>query len=135
MLKPNPEKAKMKVNKVAAIIKSKRFEKVAARGKTSRGKYILVMRFMLLVKLLVANLIEPTKKAHGTDFTDTEATEAKSMGLPENIEKAVFTRIPAETTNTGINMAHIKPMIDCLYFIFISRHVSIKSRWRYVIIS
>ena len=120
--------ASMITSTVEAITKSKRLDKTAETGHSCRGKYILVIRFALLVRLPVANLIDPTKNTHGSDFTATDDISARFNGLPESMENAFLTTIPAATIIIGMKMAQKKPIIACLYLIFISRHVNVKRR-------
>jgi hypothetical protein len=106
----------------AATIKSKRLAKIAEIGNISRGKNIFVTKLQLLVRLLVQDLIELIKSDHGKDLTIIDVRSELSMLFPETNEKASFMSNPAATITIGIRRAHIKPMTDCLYLIFISRH-------------
>ena len=80
------------------------------------------------MRLPAEKRIDPTKNAHGIALTDTDASWDNSIGFPENIEIAFLTKIPAPTIIIGMKIAHINPIMDCLYLIFISRHTSIESK-------
>jgi hypothetical protein len=125
MLASIPAMNKMMIRRAEATTKSKKFAITAARGNTSLGKYTLVTKSILWMRLFVAKRIDATKNAHGTDFTETEVNCAKSTGFPDTIEKAFLTRIPAATIIIGMKMAQRNPITDCLYLIFISLQVSI----------
>lgn len=134
-LMPTLAKTRTIAKVTVAIKKSKRQANVEAKGKTSRGKYILVTNSLLPTRLCTANLIALIKKVQGKTLTDTETTPLKSKGFPETREIAVLIKMPAATAMIGIKSAHKKPITDCLYLTLISRRVSINNRSRYFKIS
>src|SRR5215475_13094188 len=93
------------------------------------------MRFTFDIRLTVAKRMLATKKAQGTAFTETAVMSFVVMGCPDSFENAYRTNIPADTISIGMNIAHMKPIIDCLYLITMSRRVSIYNRSRYFLIS
>jgi hypothetical protein len=132
-LNPVPATANTIAKTNEAIKKSKSCESIDAIGSMVLGKNILVTRFLFEMRLCVENLIDETNKDHGIALTETDATSAIVNGLPDSLEKVNLTNIPAVTIRIGIKMAHKKPIIVCLYFMRISRQVSIYNKSRYLI--
>jgi hypothetical protein len=93
------------------------------------------MRFAFDMRLTVAKRMLATKKAQGTAFTETAVISFIISGSPDSFENAYRTSIPADTISMGMNIAHMKPIIDCLYLSTMSRRVSIYNRSRYFLIS
>ena len=55
----------MKTNRMPATKKSRRQDKIEAIGNISRGKYTLVMRLLLLIRLGIAKVREDAKNDQG----------------------------------------------------------------------
>lgn len=123
------------IKTVIAIKKSKAQANIDANGKTSRGKYILVINSLFPTRLFTENFTELTKKVHGRTLIEIEIIPINSNGLLDMDEIAAFTRTPDKTATIGMNIAHKKPMAACLYLILISLKVSMNKRSRYFIIS
>jgi len=56
----------MKTKRMPATRKSRRHAKTDAIGNISLGKYIFVMRLLLLIRLGIAKVSEDAKKDHGS---------------------------------------------------------------------
>ncbi len=90
-----------------------------AIGKISLGKYILVMRLLLLMRLGIAKVREDAKKDHGNN----EQNEKMGYGVPlvlmcKNFEK---TTVNINIKDNGWIIAHVVPNNDCLYRALMSR--------------
>ena len=88
-------------------------------GDISRGKYILVTRLLLLIRLGIANVRKDAKNDHG----NKEQYEKMGYGVPsvlmcKNFEK---TTVNTNIRDKGWTMAHVVPKSDCLYRALMSR--------------
>src|SRR3990172_380445 len=128
MLIPILAKIRITARVAEEMAKSKRHDIVAAKGNTSLGKYIFVTRFVLPIKLFVENRIDVKKNENGIALTPTDTIEESSIGSPETMENAFFTNMPAATTSIGIKIAHMYPIIVCLYLILISRQARVYNK-------
>jgi len=97
---------------IKAIKKSTNFDNTGVRGIIIRGKYTLVSRFELDIRLCVLAVIEAAKYDQGK----TAAYENIGYGIPSLGTLASFPKITVKTTieNTGLINAHANPSMVCL---------------------
>src|SRR3989337_3758480 len=57
----------MKTKRIPATRKSRKQDMIEAMGNISRGKYILVTRLLLLIRLGIAKVSEDAKNDHGNN--------------------------------------------------------------------
>ena len=86
---------------------------IEAMGNISRGKYILVTRLLLLIRLGIAKVSDDAKNDHGNN----EQYEKIGYGVPlvlmcKNFEK---TTVNININDKGWMIAHVVPNNDCLY--------------------
>jgi hypothetical protein len=103
----------MKTKRMPATRKSRRHADMDAIGKISLGKYILVMRLPLLIRLGIAKVSDDAKNDHGNN----EQYEKIGYGVSpvwtcKNFEK---TAVNININDKGWIIAQVAPKSDCLY--------------------
>jgi hypothetical protein len=109
----------MKTKRMPATRKSRKQDMIEAMGNISRGKYILVMRLLLLIRLGIAKVREDAKNDHGNN----EQYEKIGYGVSpvctcKNFEK---TAVNININDKGWIIAQVVPKRDCLYRALMSR--------------
>ena len=118
----------MKTKRMPATRKSRKQDMIEAMGNISRGKYILVTRLLLLIRLGIAKVSEDAKNDHGNN----EQYEKIGYGVSpvctcKNFEK---TAVNININDKGWMIAHVVPNNDCLYRALMSRRaIFMRSSW------
>src|SRR6516165_12097476 len=118
----------IKIEKV--IRKSTNATTTVAVGTISRGKYTLLIKLALLIRLLEASLNPVEKKVHGK----IPARTIKGYGaVPSEGRRAIRPKMMVKTSmeRTGRISAQSKPITVCLYRTDRSRHASTRNSSRY----